>query len=80
MRHHSSFWKAIIVIVVVGILVSVPVSIYISGRARNAKNNELCAYQQHQWRGFHAIVLRFTPPGSEDRLFLTNLFGPYPNC
>ncbi len=80
MKHHSTFWKALVVLVVVGILVSVPASIYISGHVRNQKNDALCEYAQRQWIGFHALALRFTPPHSVDREYVLKTFGPYPNC
>lgn len=73
-------WRWLAVLAVVVSLSSVPITLYISGRVRTAKTNELCRYTQHNWDASHAFIFRFTSPGSADRIDALAILKPRPQC
>ena len=61
-------------------LISLPVSIFISGLVRNEQTYRLCQYSQRQWRISDRTILRFTGPGTEARHDAFVILGPKPRC
>ena len=70
-------WQNIIVIFA---LLSVPSAIYISSHYRNAENEKLCIATQHNWDTEHALIIRFTAPGSRARIDALAIEKARPQC